>query len=86
MHASFTKPRKFSVCAFTKSFSCAQRVRARSARLLVYVVIFTDGALLEGVRFRNGVITTQTVVMRSITGTVRWIAAEHRQFAKFHLG
>ena len=45
----------------------------------------TDGALLQGVRFRNEVITTETVVMRSITGTVRWIAAEHRQLAKFHL-
>jgi len=25
------------------------------------------------------------VVMRSATGTVRWIRAEHRQFDKFHL-
>jgi len=24
-------------------------------------------------------------VMRSVTGTVRWIHAEHRQFGKFHL-
>jgi hypothetical protein len=23
--------------------------------------------------------------MRSVTGTVRWIRAEHRQFGKFHL-
>jgi fructose-1,6-bisphosphatase II / sedoheptulose-1,7-bisphosphatase len=45
----------------------------------------TDGALLEGVRFRNDIITTETVVMRSITGTVRWISAEHRDLAKFHL-
>jgi len=45
----------------------------------------TDGALLEGVRFRNEVITTETVVMRSITGTVRWISAEHREHGKFHL-
>jgi fructose-1,6-bisphosphatase II / sedoheptulose-1,7-bisphosphatase len=45
----------------------------------------TDGALLDGVRFRNNVIETETVVMRSITGTVRWIRAEHRQFEKFHL-
>jgi fructose-1,6-bisphosphatase II / sedoheptulose-1,7-bisphosphatase len=25
------------------------------------------------------------VVMRSVTGTVRYIHAEHRQFDKFHL-
>jgi fructose-1,6-bisphosphatase II / sedoheptulose-1,7-bisphosphatase len=45
----------------------------------------TNGALLDGVRFRKDVIETQTVVMRSITGTVRWIRAEHRQLEKFHL-
>src|SRR6202043_1800833 len=45
----------------------------------------TDGALLDGVKFRNDVVETETVVMRSITGTVRWIRAEHRQLAKFHL-
>ena len=45
----------------------------------------TDGAMLRGVKFREGVIATDTVVMRSVTGTVRWIKAEHRQFEKFHL-
>jgi fructose-1,6-bisphosphatase II / sedoheptulose-1,7-bisphosphatase len=45
----------------------------------------TDGALLAGVRFRQDVINTETVVMRSVTGTVRWIKAEHREFAKFYL-
>jgi fructose-1,6-bisphosphatase II / sedoheptulose-1,7-bisphosphatase len=46
----------------------------------------TTGSLLKGVRFRDGVIETDTVVMRSSSGTVRWIRAEHRQLAKFHLG
>jgi fructose-1,6-bisphosphatase II / sedoheptulose-1,7-bisphosphatase len=45
----------------------------------------TDGAMLRGVKFRKDVIETDTVIMRSITGTVRWIKAEHRQFEKFHL-
>jgi fructose-1,6-bisphosphatase II / sedoheptulose-1,7-bisphosphatase len=45
----------------------------------------TDGSLLRGVRFRGDVIETDTVVMRSATGTVRWIRAEHRQLDKFHL-
>src|SRR5713101_6662416 len=45
----------------------------------------TNGALLTGVRFRKDVIETETVVMRSITGTVRWIRGEHRQLEKFHL-
>jgi fructose-1,6-bisphosphatase II / sedoheptulose-1,7-bisphosphatase len=45
----------------------------------------TTGSLLSGVKFRKGVIETETVVMRSVTGTVRYIKAEHRQFEKFHL-
>jgi fructose-1,6-bisphosphatase II / sedoheptulose-1,7-bisphosphatase len=45
----------------------------------------TTGSLLKGVRFRDGVVETETVVMRSSSGTVRWIRAEHRQLAKFHL-
>ncbi len=43
----------------------------------------TDGRMLAGVRFGHGVIETETVVMRSATGTVRWIRAEHRQLEKF---
>ena len=34
---------------------------------------------------RKDVFETETVVMRSITGTVRWISAENRQLEKFHL-
>jgi fructose-1,6-bisphosphatase II / sedoheptulose-1,7-bisphosphatase len=45
----------------------------------------TDGNLLSGVRFRDGLIETETVVMRSASGTVRWIRAAHRQRAKFKL-
>jgi fructose-1,6-bisphosphatase II / sedoheptulose-1,7-bisphosphatase len=46
----------------------------------------TDGALLSGVKFRKSTIETETIVMRSATGTVRTIKAEHRQLEKFHLG
>jgi fructose-1,6-bisphosphatase II / sedoheptulose-1,7-bisphosphatase len=45
----------------------------------------TTGSMLRGVRFGKDRIETETVVMRSVTGTVRWIRAEHRQFEKFHL-
>ena len=33
----------------------------------------TDGTMLSGVKFGSSHITTETVVMRSATGTVRWI-------------
>jgi len=43
----------------------------------------THGAMLHGVEFGKTIIETETVVMRSTTGTVRWIRAEHRQHEKF---
>jgi fructose-1,6-bisphosphatase II / sedoheptulose-1,7-bisphosphatase len=45
----------------------------------------TDGSMLRGVKFRRDVIETETVVMRSTTGTVRRVIGEHRQLGKFHL-
>ena len=43
----------------------------------------TDGDLLSGVRFGPRAITTHTVVMRSSSGTVRWIKANHQDLEKF---
>jgi fructose-1,6-bisphosphatase II / sedoheptulose-1,7-bisphosphatase len=45
----------------------------------------TDGPMLRGVKFGKEIIETETVVMRSVTGTVRRVMAEHRQLDKFHL-
>ena len=38
----------------------------------------TDGSLLEGVKRRKDCITTESVVMRASTGTVRWVKGRHR--------
>ena len=39
----------------------------------------TSGSLLDGVkRLRGGKMTTESVVMRASSGTVRWIKGEHR--------
>ena len=38
----------------------------------------TDGSLLEGVKRRKGCMTTESVVMRASSGTVRWVRGEHR--------
>jgi fructose-1,6-bisphosphatase II / sedoheptulose-1,7-bisphosphatase len=45
----------------------------------------TDGALLKGVKFAGDIIETETIVYRSLTGTVRRIHGEHRELSKFHL-
>ena len=39
----------------------------------------TDGTLLEGVKRRKDRLTTESVVMRASTGTVRWVRGEHRR-------
>ena len=44
----------------------------------------TDGTLLDGVKRRKSGITTESVVMRASTGTVRWVRGEHRREPGFH--
>ena len=40
----------------------------------------TDGSLLEGVKRRKGgCITTESVVMRASSGTIRWVRGEHNK-------
>src|ERR1700760_1623924 len=39
----------------------------------------TNGSMLSGVHLDRDFITTESVVMRSATGTVRWIKARHRR-------
>ncbi|MBD3760045.1 class II fructose-bisphosphatase [Sphingomonadaceae bacterium G21617-S1] len=42
----------------------------------------TDGSLLQGVKRRaNGCMTTESVVMRASSGTVRWVKGEHHKSA-----
>jgi len=38
----------------------------------------TDGSLLQGVKRRSTRMTTESVVMRASSGTVRWVKGEHR--------
>jgi fructose-1,6-bisphosphatase II / sedoheptulose-1,7-bisphosphatase len=45
----------------------------------------TDCAPVSGVKFRKEFIETETIVMRSVAGTVRTIKGQHRQLEKFHL-
>ena len=40
----------------------------------------TDGSLLEGIKLRKGCVTTESVVMRASSGTVRRVKGEHRKF------
>lgn len=48
----------------------------------------TDGELLQGVHYFGGGATTQSIVMRSFSGTIRWVEARHnfRQLQKLVRG
>jgi fructose-1,6-bisphosphatase II len=48
------------------------------ADLFVAATGVTDGALLRGVRFQDGSALTESIVMRSRSGTIRRVSAEHR--------
>jgi fructose-1,6-bisphosphatase II / sedoheptulose-1,7-bisphosphatase len=37
----------------------------------------TDGSMLRGIHLQGGFLSSETIVMRSATGTVRWIRAKH---------
>lgn len=56
-----------------------------SGDVIVSATGVTDGGMLQGVHFHKDVITTETIVYRSITGTVRRIHGEHRELSKFKL-
>ncbi len=56
-----------------------------SGDVIVCATGVTDGALLKGVRFGKEIVETETVIYRSVTGTVRKIQAEHREMSKFKL-
>ncbi len=54
-----------------------------SGDVVVAATGVTDGGLLSGVKFYGEIVETETIIYRSITGTVRRIHGEHRDMKKF---
>jgi fructose-1,6-bisphosphatase II / sedoheptulose-1,7-bisphosphatase len=69
------RARKMGTTDFTKKFSLSDMA---SGDVMFAATGVTDGSLLRGVRFEREHVTTETVVMRSATGTVRWIKNRRR--------
>jgi fructose-1,6-bisphosphatase II / sedoheptulose-1,7-bisphosphatase len=46
----------------------------------------TDGSLLDGVRFRGDFAETESIVMRSHTGTVRRVKTTFRAIGSRYIG
>jgi fructose-1,6-bisphosphatase II / sedoheptulose-1,7-bisphosphatase len=45
----------------------------------------TGGNMLDGIAHSQNAVSTETLLMRSSTGTIRWIRARHSQRNKFRL-
>ena len=73
---------KMGIKDFQKKYEIEDMVRGDC---LFAATGVTTGPMLQGVKFNKDTVETETVVMRSVTGTVRRVYAEHREIAKFHL-
>ena len=71
---------KMGIKDFDQKFSMEEMA---SGDVMFAATGVTDGSMLAGVRFDGRKVTTDTVVMRSSTGTVRWIKAVHADSSKF---
>jgi len=71
---------KMGVEDFDRKYTMAEMA---SGDVMFAATGVTDGSLLSGVHFKGDNVTTDTVVMRSLTGTIRWIRAEHSNLEKF---
>ncbi len=66
---------KMGVEDFERKFTLNEMV---SGDVLFAASGVTSGSMLQGVKFSNRTISTETVVMRSASGTLRWIKAQHK--------
>ncbi len=77
------RARRMGVSDFDHKYDLTEMARGE---VLFAATGVTDGDLLSGVRFGRRAITTHTIVMRSSSGTVRWIRAHHQNVEKFDAG
>lgn len=75
-----TLAKRLGIRDFAKIYNLEDMV---AGDCLVAATGVTDGPLLQGVRLGRSVVETDTLLMRAATGTVRRIATQHRDLAKF---
>ena len=69
------RARKWGVTDLDKQYDLTELARGDCIFAATGV---TDGSLLAGVKRKARVMTTESVVMRASSGTVRWVRGEHR--------
>ncbi len=73
---------KMGITDFAKKYSVEEMARGD---VVFSATGVTKGTMLNGIVTNAHEIWTDTVLMRSSTGTIRWIRARHTQMDKFHL-
>ena len=69
------RARKWGITDLDKQYDLSELVKGDAIFAATGV---TDGSLLAGVKRRGDRMTTNSVVMRASSGTVRWVKGEHR--------
>ena len=70
-----TRARRLGITDFRRKYNLHDLA---SGDVIFAATGVTDGSMLSGVHRRGGMIETESVVMRSATGTVRWVKARHK--------
>ena len=73
---------KMGITDFDKKYSV---IEMAAGDVVFSATGVTSGSMLSGISTSGKEIWTETVVMRSSTGTIRWIKTRHENKDKFHL-
>ena len=65
---------RMGITDFTRKYTLSEMARGD---VMFAATGVTDGSMLKGVRRWQGGASTHSIVMRSATGTVRWVEAQH---------
>ena len=76
------RAKKMGITDFTRKYKVDEMAKGD---VVLSSTGVTSGSMLSGISHQNGVIWTETLLMRSSTRTIRWIKACHANQDKFHL-
>jgi len=76
------RARKMGITDFTKKYNVDEMAQGD---VVLSATGVTSGSMLSGIAHQNNEIWTDTLLMRSSTGTIRWIKARHTNPEKFHI-
>ncbi len=76
------RAQKMGISDFTKKYSVEEMAKGD---VVLSATGVTSGSMLSGIVHHNNEIWTDTLLMRSSTGTIRWIKARHTNPSKFHI-